>query len=106
MGRPCDGDAIHQAERCHKEELAFGGKDAVFSSASEGKLKTGGGPPHQRWGTRGMVALRSLKIFRDCSIRNGRVLDLSVVLDLSIDPEQDDRRKSTGFQGAVMERQG
>lgn len=72
----------------------------MFSSALEGKLKTGGGPPHQRWGTRGMVGLRSLKIFRDRSIRNGRVLDLS------IDPEQDDRRKSTGSQGAVMERQG
>lgn len=53
-----------------------------------------------------MVGLHSLKIFRDCSIRNGQVLDLSVVLDLSIDPELDNRRKSTGSQGTVTEGQG
>ena len=83
MGRWYDGDAIHQAKRCHKEELAFGGKDAAFSSSLEGELKTGGGPRNQSRGTRRMVGLHSLKIFRDCSIRNRRVLDLSIVRTLS-----------------------
>lgn len=55
----------------------------MFSSALEGELKTGGGPRNQSRGTRRMVGLHSLKIFRDCSVKNRRVLDLSRVRTLS-----------------------